>query len=235
MKRILLLVILFAIEFNIYSQRNTFLSYELGLTKPEFYVFNPQKDITKQIERGIFEGIVLNQEIFKSINVELGFNYHLCVNQYVSYKNVDTTSVFFDNEEFQIPIRLQYRKTYFEDKLQVFLSSGTILCLALKDSPVYGSGSTNRSTNLTDVNYNFINNHALLELGAGADIFITKNFFLGLRYKYTVGFKQILNYEAYAMDANSSRSDYVIRTNGNCHSLSIGLGYRISSIWNKSK
>jgi len=74
----------------------------------------------------------------------------------------------------------------------------------------------------------------LMELGAGIDFRLSKNFFLGFRYKYNYSLKEQVHFEAVTQnDKTTEITHYKLVVPGHNQSYILSASYRISSIWNK--
>ena len=94
--------------------------------------------------------------------------------------------------------------------------------------------SFHKNTKLNTNKLDLKKNYTLFEFGIGTDIYLTKNFFLGFRYRYNIGFDKIITINAktrHILETNDI--DYFLNSKGNYHAFMISFGYKISKFWNK--
>lgn len=66
-----------------------------------------------------------------------------------------------------------------------------------------------------------------MELGLGADIFIYKGLFLGFRYRYNNGFRDILQIEA-SSSSEEEVNDYNLSSKGGYQTFMVSIGLRFN-------
>ena len=234
MKLIPLLVILvfIAISQDCFGKTSTIIAYEVGPTKDDISFFNPQHNVKFNSDPTGVPGLVVTQQLYKSLYFETGVYSDYIGMDMVLLQSADTTNLIFSQEEIQVPLRLQLRQYFFNGRLDFYMSAGTMIVIGNDGwSDLY---TKNNKTILTTDKYLNKNNYTLMEFGVGADFFISKNFFIGIKYRYTAGFstKFDMEYHTQGLDQNN-RTDYFVKSNGNYHSFMGSIGYRISWLWNK--
>lgn len=228
------ILVFISISQDCYGKTSTIIAYEVGPTKDDISFFNPQHNVNFYNDPTGVPGLVVTQQLYKSLYFETGvYSEYIGLNM-VLLQPEDTTNLIFAQEEIQIPLRLQLRQYFFNGRLDFFMSAGAMIVIG-KDGWSY-LYTKNNNTVLTIDKYINKNNYALIEFGVGADLFITKNFFVGIKYRYNAGIspKLDMEYHTQGLEQNN-RTDYYIKSNGNYHSFMTSIGYRINWQWNKKK
>ncbi|MDR1518213.1 MAG: hypothetical protein LBS52_09045 [Dysgonamonadaceae bacterium] len=220
-----------------FAQSSTKLIYDLGFGKYDFQFYNYQNNVTTDPHWDTNPAFLINQQVYKNLFLESG----LVINTYdincISENPIDTTNFWYINTEFQIPLRVQIQHSFLKNRLEIFTSVGTLFCFNMNHYPMYRLSTAGILDNL-DIQYTneyYSKQHFLMEFGAGANTFITKNFFIGCRFRYSFSSKEQLNFEARRINTNNDITDYVLKSNGNQKSFTISIGYQISKFWNKSQ
>lgn len=230
---ILLIVFALMLTFDAYSQRNTLLTYEIGVTQKECNFVNPQGLVEFYNNRNGVPGLVVTQQIYNSLYLETGiYNDFLGCDMIVA-DGLDTTNLLLAQDEIHIPLRIQFRQEYLNGRVNLYLSAGPMFVFGMGDYS-YFLYSAQNNTELNTNKFDFKKNYTLFEFGIGTDIYLSKNFFVGLRYRYSHGFNEIIDIKSNTQHISESNSiDYYLNSKGNYHALMFSLGYRISKFWNK--
>jgi hypothetical protein len=232
LKDILLIVSAVVLTFDAYSQRNTLLTYEIGVTQKECNFVNPQGLVEFYNSSNGVPGLIVTQQIYNSLYVETGiYNDFLGCDMIVA-NELDTTNLLLAQDEIHIPLRIQFRQEYLKGRVNLFLSAGPMFVFGMGDYSYFLHSAQNR-TELNTIKMEFKTNYTLFEFGIGTDIYLTKNFFVGFRYRYNHGFNKIVDINSNTNISESNSIDYYLNTKGNYNAFMISLGYRISKFWNK--
>jgi hypothetical protein len=238
MKRIsfIVLFLISGLSMN-FAQLSTKLIYDLGFGKYDFQLYNYQKNVTTNPHWDTNPSFLINQQIYKNIYLESGLGINTYDINCINENQLDTTNFWYINTEFQIPFRVQIQQSFFQDRIDLFTSVGTLFCFNMNDYPMYRLSTAGIFDRL-DINYAseyYSKRHFLMELGVGTNIFVTKNFFIGCRFRYSFGFKELLNIEAQRTNVDNTITDYNLKSSGNHMSFTISIGYQISKFWDKNK
>lgn len=230
---ILLIGFALMLTMDVYSQKETLLTYEIGVTKIDFNFINPQGVVEFDSSRNGVPGLIVTQQVYNSLYLETGiYNDFLGFNM-IAVNELDSTNLLFAQDEIHIPLRVQFRQEYLNERLNVFLSAGPMFAFGVGDHR-YFLYSDQNNTELHTYKFDVKKNYMLLEFGIGTDIYLSKNFFVGLRYRYSHGFNEIIDLNSNTQHVSESNSiDYFLNTKGNYHAFMFSLGYRISKFWNK--
>lgn len=238
-RTILFFLFLIAMATDVHCQTNTFVAYEFGATKDEITFYNPQRNSTFRSDAVGIPGFLLTQQLYQSVYIETGvYNDFTGIDMVVL--GSDTTNLLFAQNELHIPLRLQLRQDLFDNSVDLFLSTGVTFAFSSDAAPSYRLDSKNGSTKLVTRVFEYRNNYALMEFGVGVDVKLSTNFFAGLRYRYHNGLSERLKIEAQTVTTrdtipDTERTDYFVDSRGTYHAFTIGLVYRISSLWNEGE
>lgn len=217
---------------NAHGQKTTLLSYEFGLNQKEINFNNPQGVVSFYNNRVGVSGLVLSQQIYKWLYLETGiYNDFLGCDMVV--ENNGGSNLILAQDQLNLPLRLQFRKSYFNEKIDAFLSVGANFVVGMGDY-IYSFNSTQNETVLNTNKKDLKEDYGLVELGIGTDVYLTKNLFLGIRYRFGFGFSKIIDIHTITGNgADSNQIDYFLKSKGNYNAFVFTIGYRISSFWNK--
>ncbi len=233
LQNILLIAFTAAITFDVYGQRNTLLTYEVGVTHKEFNFVNPQGLVKFYNSGNGVPGLIVTQQIYHSLYLETGIYNDFLGCDMILTDELDTTNLLLAQDEIHIPLRIQFREEYLKGRINLFLSAGPMFVFGMGDYS-YFLYSANNNTELNTNKLEFKKNYALIEFGIGTDIYLTKNLFVGFRYRYNIGFDKIIDINANTRHVSETNDiDYFLNSKGNYHALMISFGYRISKFWNK--
>lgn len=219
---------------NVYGQKNTFLTCEIGILSDNATLINPERNVDFYNYCEPVTGLLLTQQISKSIYLESGIYIFSSTEFDMKSISADNTNFNYLLEEHHIPIRIRLQKSFLNERINPFFTIGTTIAFNAGedcDSRLY---SLNDESSIVIQDDNYLKNRMLIELGAGVDFCISKNLFLGLRYKYNYSLKEQV--DMYAITRNNRTAEitnYKLEVPGHNHSLSISVSYRISSYWNK--
>ncbi|MGZ5280943.1 MAG: hypothetical protein ACXWEY_01580 [Bacteroidia bacterium] len=218
-----------------FGQKNTFITYEVGIPKDKLTFHNPQNNIIFRPSSLGVPGITLTQEIKKFLYFETGAYTDFIGADMVSTGS-DTTNLIFAQNQIHFPVRIQLRKSLFKERLNLSISAAPMFVFGWYESPAYGFYSKRNQTIAISHKYFFKENYTLFELGSGIDIRLHKHLFIGLKYRYNLGTKNILDIEAETRRNNSAENaNYYLKSNGTYHAFMFSFGYRISKFWNQKK
>jgi len=233
LKDILLIVFALMITLDVFSQKNTLLTYEIGVTQKEFNFVSPQGLVEFYNSRNGVPGLIATQQIYNSLYLETGIYNDFLGCDMTAANELDTTNLLLAQDEIHIPLRIQFRQEYLNGRVNLFLSAGPMFVFGLGDY-TYSLHSAQNNTELNTNKFDFKKNYTLFEFGIGTDIYLSKNFFVGLRYRYNHGFNEIIDINSNTQHISESNSmDYYLNSKGNYHAFMFSLGYRISKFWNK--
>ncbi len=232
-QNILLIVFTLALTIDLHGQRNTLLTYEVGVTQKEFNFINPQGLVKFHNSGNGVPGLIVTQKIYQSLYFETGIYNDFLGCDMTLINELDTTNLILAQDEIQIPLRIQFQQEYLKGRVNLFLTAGPMFVLGMGDYSYYlhsAQGNAELNTNKLE----FRKNYALFEFGIGSNIYLTKNFFAGFRYRYNIGFdKKIDIFSTTQHVSEPNNIDYFLNSKGNYHAIMISFGYRISTFWNK--
>jgi hypothetical protein len=209
------------------------LTYEIGVTQKEFNFVNPQGLVDFNNSHNGVPGLIVTQQIYNSFYLEIGIYNDFLGCDMTAANELDTTNILLAQDEIHIPLRIQFRQEYLKGRVNLFLSAGPMIVFGMGDYS-YFLYSAQNNTEFNTNKFDFKKNYTLFEFGIGTDVYLSKNFFVGLRYRYSHSFNEIIDINSNTQHISESNSlDYYLNTKGNYHAFMFSLGYRISKFWNK--
>lgn len=225
-----LLTLFLCLSLKSTAQLSTFLSYDAGVPKDEFSYSSSIGDTDHLIYKLPTIGFRITQQVYKQFYAEAGFYIDFMAVDMIN--EIDSTNLGFAQNQFQIPLRLQFRQTLFKDRIHLTVSGGFNYVIDFYEN-YYEFITAKETFQVNTINYNFNSKYFLAEIGMGMDVMLTKNFYLGIRYYLNYGIENILTIDAEIYNGNEIVSNHTVRSNGSYRFLAFTLGYRISRIWNK--
>ena len=222
MKKTLLLLLLFAF-WKSHCQKSTLISYEIA-SGYDYVNFNSSGQNILNTASGI-PMFILTQQLNKHFYVETGI-----ASDYIEYivgrDSLDDNGVTFYKNETQIPLRIQYREHFFNEKYNIYLLTGIN----------YSIGSA-KEKNLIIANdagvteFKINRNYLLGQIGIGMEYIINRHLFVGARYQYDFGFEDSIKIKGFT----NSNMPFTINSKANSSVIGVYFGYKLSNLWNKSK
>ncbi len=220
----ILLLLLTSTPF-LYSQKNTFISYEIGLSHTKYsFHGNTNLALSARVETAIPMGLI-TQEITKNFYVETGYT-----TDYTIFSFVDKTadkeywySLFYRNGK-QIPLRVQFRLPLFNHKFSLYTLSGVSYSFGLKENNL----GMNNNDYFTVTDFYMQRDFFLGQLGVGLDFNCGKNIYIGVKFQRDFAFQDTVDIKGYI----ENQTPFSIRHRAHASMFSFRVGYRISSLWN---
>lgn len=224
-----LLVFLLLIDVG-YGQKKMYLSYEMGITFNRVTFNNPQRNVNLEQNTVPIPGFIITRQIKKSWYVETGIYQGFLGADMIKSGEFDSTNVQFAQEQIHIPLRVQTRTTVFDDHLHLFATIGANVVLA-SGGYTFEFITQNNNTEALNKRLRYKPTYILGELGMGFDLFLSKRFFVGGRYRFNLGFTQILNIMVTTLTAGENNiEDYNLVGHGSFHAFMISMGFRIGKL-----
>lgn len=218
---IILLMFLTSTSF-LYSQKSTFISYEIGLSHTK-YSFHGKTDLafSTQVGTGTPIGLI-TQEITKNLYVEIGYTTDYTVFNFEDKSKDKWLDLFYRNGR-QIPLRVQFRLPLFKNKFSLYALSGVSYSFGLKENNL----GTNKDY-FTVTDFYMKRDFFLGQLGVGLDFNCGKNIYIGVKFQRDFSFQDTVDIKGYT----ENQTPFSIRHRAHASMFSFRVGYRISSLWN---
>ena len=222
MRYFLTLLLLLTSSTFLYSQKSTFISYEIALSNTK-YSFNGKTNLalTTKLETGIPMGLI-TQEITKNFYVEAGYTTDYTTFYFSEMEEDKGDNLFYRNGN-QIPIRVQFRLPLFNNKFSLYTVSGVSYSFGVKENNL---NTSNPHFTVTD--FYMQKDYFLGQLGIGLDFNCGKNFYIGIKFQRDFAFQDTANIQGYTNDL----TPFSMRHRAHATMYSFRVGYRISSLWN---
>ena len=189
----LTLLLLFQLFVNAsYGQKRMYLSYEMGVTFNRVNFNNPQRNVNLEQNTVPIPGFIFTRQIKKFWYLETGIYQGFLGADMIKSGEFDSTNVQFAQEQIHVPLRVQTRTTVFDNHLHLFATIGANLVLG-SGGYTFEFTTVNNNTETLNKRLKYKPTYVLGELGLGFDLFLSKRFFVGGRYRFNLGFTQILN------------------------------------------
>ncbi|OJJ23375.1 hypothetical protein BKI52_03160 [marine bacterium AO1-C] len=217
--------------FNVgYSQKKMYLSYEFGVSLHAANFKNPQQNVDYKQDVPPIPAFVFTRQLHKSWYVEAGIYQGALGADMTKRGEFDSTSVQFTQEQIHVPVRVQSRMSVFDNHLHLFATLGANL--------IFSSGgyrfefvTAKNTTQTLNKNVRYKPTYVLGELGAGFDLFLGKRFFIGGRYRFNLGFVNILDIEVSTFtNGENTIEEYFLTSSGSFHAFMLSLGFRIGKL-----
>lgn len=224
----LFISVLLLLSFVSYSQLDTYLSYDIGVPRDQFETNSTLGDVDYRISRMGVPGLRLTQQVYRQVHVEVG----AYIDFFALDMLTDSANVFFAQNQIHIPVRLQFVQPLFNKRIQLTASAGINSVFGWSAPYSYELSSVNTNYHKRTQEFSFIDSQLLLEWGLGADIYLTKNFYLGARYYANYGTRNVLTIQAELLNDNTVEANYSVKSHGSYTFFAISMGYRFSRFWN---
>jgi len=110
LQKILLIVFAAALTIDVYGQKNTLLTYEVGSTYKELNFINPQGLVEFDNGGNGIPGLIVTQQIYHSLYLETGIYNDFLGCDMILIDKLDTTNLLLAQNEINIPLRIQFRE-----------------------------------------------------------------------------------------------------------------------------
>lgn len=211
------------------KEKSTFIVYELSpliehstLTADDnySYVGGPRAGVPC---------FLIAQEIIDHLFIESGIVTRYTGRDFVLFE--DSLLFCTHHNAIQVPLRASYRFSLFNNKLHLFPSIG-INYNILSDK--LSIDDLNLPSNIK-ANGKFFSDTWGYDLGIGADLFVHRNFSIGVAYRFMKSFKDVANFNILKIDEAEPIQTCNIRDKGVAHGVFLRFQYKISSFWNKKE
>ncbi|MEA4841128.1 MAG: hypothetical protein VB110_09010 [Bacteroidales bacterium] len=219
------------------GQMKTNFSIEWGKAQDVVHFSSPQQNVTLNNNSSGIIGLLLSQQLTDILYVETGLYPSKFTKLDVTKMSIDTTHLQLNKEEYHIPIRLRLQKSIMDERLSFFVSGGVILACPTKRKIHYGLHSNTPLLSYSDLpslttnKFLYTEKYALFELGTGVDVKLNSKLYLGLRYRYTFGWKNHINIEAVGVSPKAEITNYHLSSQGDYHSFTLSATYQIGTLW----
>ncbi|HAS47409.1 MAG TPA: hypothetical protein DCS93_43430 [Microscillaceae bacterium] len=224
------LLVLLGLYSTGYSQKKMYLAYEFGVSLHGANFKNPQQNVEYKQDVPPIPAFVFTRQLHQSWYIETGiYQGALGVNM-TKKGEFDSTSVQFAQEQVQVPLRVQSRVQVFDNHLHLFASLGA--------NVVFSSGgytftftTAKNTTETLNKKLKYRPTYVLGELGVGFDLFLGKRFFIGGRYRFNLGFANVLDIAVSTLtNGENSVEEYFLTSSGSFHAFMLSLGFRIGKL-----
>ncbi len=213
------------------AQLETLFTYDVGIPKDQITFSNNIGKVESKIAKVAVVGLVLTQQIYKKMHLEIGgyFDF-LAIDMYSDNKE---TLLTFAQNQIHMPIRMQFRQPIFNNKFDFNLTAGINFVFAWFEDATFGLHPNPNQYILKTKEYKFIENHILYEFGAGTNFILGDFLYIGIKFRYNFGPKNMLSINTQSLNnAGIISSDYYLSSKGNYSSISLAVGFMISFLWN---
>ena len=213
-----------------YSQKKMYLSYEFGVGLHAANFKNPQQNVDYKQDVPPIPAFVLTRQLHQSWYIEAGvYQGALGVNM-TKRGAFDSTSVQFAQEQIHVPLRVQSRIQVFDNHLHLFATLGANLVFSSGGYTFTLTTARNTTEALTK-SLKYKPTYVLGELGVGFDLFLSKRFFIGGKYRFNLGFANILDIEVNTFtNGENTVEEYFLTSSGSFHAFMLSLGFRIGKL-----
>lgn len=231
----LLLIIFLLHPIYVSSQmNNTFLTYELEIVNDVATFQSPDQNIEFYNYIEAAPGFILTHQISNYFFIESGLYLYVPTGFDMITLSSDSTNLMYLMEEFHVPFRVRFQKSYLNERVNPFFTIGTTLSLNSGTDNYFELYSVNRESDIINRSNVYSQKRMMLELGLGIDFRLSKNFILGIRYRYNYSLKEQIHLEAITQNNRTNElAHYKLIVPGHNQSYSLSASYRISSFWNK--
>ena len=215
---------------NGYGQKRMYLSYEFGVSVQMANFKNPQQNVDYKQDTPPIPAFVFTRQLYKSWHLETGIYQGALGVDLTKGGAFDSTSVQFAQEQIQVPLRVQSRMRVFDNHLHLFATVGVNLVFS-SGGYTFSFATTENTTEVLTKKLHYKPTYVLGELGTGFDLFLGKRFFIGGRYRFNLGFANILDIEVNTLtNGENEIEEYFLTSQGSFHIFMLSMGFRIGKL-----